>query len=488
MKRFALFCVYVAFVFIPATSVPADDAALQREAADALKRAVTFFHEEVATEGGYLWRYSDDLQTREGEGRADDQTVWVQPPGTPTIGAALLDAYRATGDEYYLGAATDAAMCLVRGQLASGGWDYRIVFSPQERERYAYRADGRSTGRNTTTLDDNTTQDALRFLMRMDQELQFKNEAIHEAVEYGLDAILKSQYPNGAWPQRFTGPIDDPSQYPVKRASYPEAWSREFPGKDYKAFYTFNDNAMADVIDIMFQAARTYGDERYYKAACRAGDFMLLARMPDPQPGWAQQYDLDMHPAWARKFEPPAITGGESQGVMRTLMRIYMETGDRKYLEPIPRALDYYEARLLPDGRIPRFLELKTNRPLYFTIDYRLTYSDADVPTHYAFKVGQSLTTIRKEYERLAAISDDEREEASLALHQKSQPRMSDSLRRQAKAVINAMDDRGAWVEDGRLKYWGDDDPTRRIIDCRTFANNVLVLSRYLAAAGEQAD
>ena len=31
-------------------------------------------------------------------------------------------------------------------------------------------------------------------------------------------------------------------------------------------------------------------------------------QMPDPQPGWAQQYDYDMRPMWARKFEPAAIT------------------------------------------------------------------------------------------------------------------------------------------------------------------------------------
>ena len=36
----------------------------------------------------------------------------------------------------------------------------------------------------------------------------------------------------------------------------------------------------------------------------RAGDFILAAQMPEPQPAWAQQYDAAMHPAWARKFEP----------------------------------------------------------------------------------------------------------------------------------------------------------------------------------------
>ena len=106
--------------------------------------------------------------------------------------------------------------------------------------------------------------------------------------------------------------------------------------KEYWDYYTFNDNLHADVIDVLFEAAKLYGDAKYRKAAEKAGDFILLAQMPEPQPGWAQQYDVDMHPAWARKFEPPSITGGESQGVMQTLLRLYRETGDKKYLEPMP--------------------------------------------------------------------------------------------------------------------------------------------------------
>ena len=153
----------------------------------------------------------------------------------------------------------------------------------------------------------------------------------------------------------------------------------------------------------MLEAARVYEEPRYRAAALRGGDFVLLAQMPDPQPAWAQQYDADMHPAWARRFEPPAVTGGESHGAMRILLHVYRETGDAKYLEPIPRALAYLRRSRLPDGRLARFYELETNRPLYFTKDYRLTYDDSDMPTHYAFKVGDRTDSIAREYERLRA-------------------------------------------------------------------------------------
>ena len=468
-------------VVLLANLAAAEDASLRRDATTALKQACRFFADEVSTEGGYLWRYSEDLKTREGEGRADEFTVWVQPPGTPTVGIAFLDAYKATGDEYYLELAKRAGHCLVRGQLRSGGWDYRIAFDEKGRKRYAYRVDEPIEGksqRNTSTLDDNTTQAALRLLMALDESLDESDKDIHEAAMAGLDTLLKVQYPIGAWPQRFVEP-PDPSLYPILKASYPESWSRTFPKIDYKNFYTFNDNAMPDVIDVMFRAAELYGDQRYSKAAARAGDFMIMAQMPEPQPGWAQQYDPEMHPAWARKFEPPSITGGESQGVMRTLMQVYRHTGDKKYLEPIPRALAYYCKSLRPDGRLARFYELETNRPLYFTKDYQLTYSDADMPTHYAFIVGSALKSIEREYERVSKLSADE----LLPKPRTGKRKASSSMEKQVRNVIAKLDSRGRWVENGRLKYHGDDDPTRRVIDCRTFVSNIRVLSNYLGTS-----
>ena len=85
--------------------------------------------------------------------------------------------------------------------------------------------------------------------------------------------------------------------------------------------------------------------------------------MPAPQPGWAAAIRCEHASDVGRKFEPAAITGGESQGVMQTLLLLYRRNGDKKYLEPLPRALDYYRDSLLPDGRLARFYELKTNKP-----------------------------------------------------------------------------------------------------------------------------
>ena len=457
----------------------AGEATLKASAAKSLRRATEFFRTKIATEGGYLWRYSEDLTLREGEGDATDTTIWIQPPGTPSVGMVYLTAYEATGDSYYLDAARDAAYALVKGQLRSGGWDYRVEFDPKQRRRYAYRTEPAAEGlRNVSTLDDDNTQSAIRLLMQVDKVLDFKDAKIHEAAQFALSALLAVQYPNGAWPQRFSEP-PDPAKFPVKKASYPDSWSRTFPNQDYRNHYTFNDNSIGDTITTMLEAFEVYGDARYKAAAEKAGDFMLLAQMPEPQPAWAQQYDADMHPAWARKFEPPAVTGGESQGVMRSLMVLYRATGNKKYLEPLPRAMEYLRRSRLPDGRLARFYELKTNKPLYFTKDdYQLTYSDANMPTHYSFKTADGLDGIEREYKQLVAMDP-----AKLKTPEKpSKARLSGDLAARVSKAIESLDAQGRWVEKGRMQFAGQDKSPRRVISTRTFISNVRTLSAYLAA------
>jgi hypothetical protein len=55
-------------------------------------------------------------------------------------------------------------------------------------------------------------------------------------------------------------------------------------------------------------------------------------------------------------------------------------------------------------------------------------------------------------------------------------------LEARARQLVAALDERGAWVEDGRLRYHGDADDTRQVIDSSTFIKNVGVLSRYVGA------
>lgn len=474
MKTWSL--IFAALLPVP-SAAEGDD--LRERAERSLRRAVDFFRKEVAHQGGYLWRYSEDLSRREGEGKATATMVWVQPPGTPTIGMAYLEAHQATGDGYYLEAARETGRCLVRGQLRSGGWTRLIDFDPRERRRYAYRVEGGGDekARNVSSLDDDMTQSALRLLMRLDRALDGKDEEVHEAVLHGLKSLIAAQYPSGGWPQGFEGPAA-PGEHPARKASYPETWSRTPPERhQYWRLPTLNDNAHATTLDTLLEAARLYGDAAYREAAKRAGDFLLLAQMPDPQPAWAQQYDGEMRPAWARKFEPPAISGGESQDVLRILLKLHEVSGDERYLEPIPRAIAYLKSSRLPGGRLARFYELGTNRPLYFTKDYRLTHDDSDVPTHYSFKVDDELDEIAREYDRARKEVEKSGPRAAPA------PRPpGPALTERARAAVEALDERGRWLTKGRLSQDKSGAPEGRIIECRTFARNVQTLCDYLAA------
>jgi hypothetical protein len=49
---------------------------------------------------------------------------WVQPPGTPTVGHSMLDAYYATGDESLYRAAERTGLALVAAPTPAGGWNY----------------------------------------------------------------------------------------------------------------------------------------------------------------------------------------------------------------------------------------------------------------------------------------------------------------------------------------------------------------------------
>ena len=470
----------IASAVIPATAA---DLVSYEQAQQALQKAVGFFKDDVSASGAYLWQYTADLKRREGEGVATATQAWVQPPGTPTVGEALLEAYLVCGEPVLLDAAKAAGHALAQGQLVSGGWDYRIEFDPSKRSGWQFLVDVKagekrsSKARNVTTLDDDNTQSALRFLMKLDTVLEHRDQTIHLCVEYALASLLKAQYPNGAWPQRFSE-HPNAADFPVLKASYPDSWPREYPKLDYRSYYTFNDDTIADLIDTMFLAAELYDAPQYAAAAERAGDFIILAQMPEPQPAWAQQYNAKMQPAWARRFEPTSVTGGESQGVIRTLISLYRQTGKQKYLDPIPRALDYLERSELPNGQLARFYELKTNRPLYFTKKYELTYDDSDMPTHYGFKVGSGVKRLRTDFEQARSKP---RNTAPLWTAVRRKPGNSNSLRNDIRKLVDSMDARGAWLEAGKLRT-DDSDQSGQIITTKTFIRNIRTLSRYLAA------
>lgn len=457
----------------PAGTIPAQqtDSILRGETLRTLQKAAAYYREKVASHGGYVYYYSTDLKQRWGEGKASPDTIFVQPPGTPTVGTAYLNAYAATKDEFYVEAAREAAEALVYGQLESGGWTQVIHFAQPDQGRLGKYRHGRGGSWNVSSLDDGQTQAALQFLVRADQAMNFRHAGIHEAALYGLDALLRAQFPNGAFPQVWRGPVEP---QPVVKARFPDYdWKTEGRVKNYWEYYTLNDNLAGTVADTLIAAHQVYQDDRYKVALEKLGDFLVLAQLPEPQPGWCQQYNYEMVPIWARKFEPPAVTGWESQDVMETLIRIALRTGKPKYLEPIPRALDYFSKCLLPDGKIARYYEFRTNRPLYMDERYQLTYDDAAAPAHYGWKQAARLEEIARAFQaaqRGAGLT---------------RTRPAQELQAEVRRIIQELDAEGRWITTyagerlvGQPKF----EPGFRYVSSDTFSRNVETLSEYLGA------
>ena len=484
------------------TAAPTPDAAKA-----ALVRAVKFYHDKAASHGGYVYRYSADLKLREAEGLPAPDTIWIQPPGTPAVGAAMLDAYEATGDKSCLDAAVDAARAVSRTQLASGGWDYSGHFDAANRKKHFYRRDlegklidtskapsgeagwhvwraRKNHETNYTTLDDDVTQSAMRLLVRVDQALGFKDEEVHEASMYALKAMLNGQYPIGAWSasmDTYPATPPDASKYPIKKASYPATWSKKW-NKDFTGCYVTNDNMHATMVRTLLLAGQTHKEPRYTEAAKRAGDFLLQAVMPNPQPAWAQQYDAAMQPVWSRQFEPPAVSGRESQTVMWTLLTLTAATGEKKFLEPIPAAVAYFRKSLLPDGRIARFYELENNKPAYFkrgpgSKGWEYTNDDDKTASNYGWKWESELDGIEATMKRLSAG------DVTPGLY--ALPPLKPATDAELDTILSSQTPEGAWAEKGERGIIRDAEgkktsPPGGVLYSETFAKNIALLCAWL--------
>jgi PelA/Pel-15E family pectate lyase len=465
MRRSILCCAAILFFTVPSD---ADDASqLRVDAAAAIEKAGSFYYNDVARHGGYVYFYSLDLKQRWGEGVASKDQVWVQPPGTPTVGMAFLRAWAATADQLYLDAARDAAYALAFGQLRNGGWTNSIDLSGK---RSGQRYSGGNNRRDgTSSLDDGQTQSAIQLVIQVDKALNFKDETIHSSAMLALDSLLAAQFPNGGFPQGWKDPVTKPS---VIKASYPEYdWRTEGRIKNYWDMYTLNDNVCGYVADTLIDAHKTYGDERYLQSLRKLGDFFILAQMPEPQRGWAQQYNYEMKPIWARKFEPAAMAGDETQEAIETLIKIAAATGNDKYLDPIADALAWLKQSLLPDGKIARYYELKSNRPLYMSRrgkTYSLTYDDSQLPSHYGWKWPSRIDEL----------------EARLQQHKTGVSLTSFAATgKSVRQIISTLDSHGRWVSTHsgeRLVGQAKMPVGAKYLSSEIFSTNLIALSDFL--------
>ena len=421
-----------------------------------MKRATTFMVEKVSTNGGYVWSYLPDFSRRWGELEARPTMVWIQPPGTPSMGHLFLDAYHATGDEYYYKAAEKAAAVLMAGQHPAGGWNYVVDLAGERSLRDWYNTVGRNAWRleefqhywGNATFDDAGTAEAAKFFLRLYSE---KKDLRYKApLDKAIAFVLQSQYPVGAWPQRF------PLTHGVLHHG----------NADYTSYLTFNDDVAAENIDFLLMCHQALGEPPVIEPIRRAMDAFVVTHQPKPQAGWALQYTTDLKSAGARTYEPKALVTHTTSANIELLVKFYRLTGERKFLARIPEAIDWLDGLTLPPGVAPAgrthptFVEVGTNEPLYVHREgsnvvngrYFVDRNPAKTIVHYSSFRRIDVAGLRALYEQAKALRPAEAAVGSpLAASARPVPlpryfvaeRSADG---DAAAVVAALNEQGYWL------------------------------------------
>jgi len=440
-QRIAIIAVCLAFG--PASTADAADAVSEERLKETMKRATTAMVEKVAHRGGYVWAYLPDMSRRWGELEARASMIWIQPPGTPSMGHLFLDAYHATGDEYYYQAAEQVAGALIAGQHPSGGWNYVVDFVGEESLKQWYATVGRNAWRleefqhyyGNATFDDGGTAEAAKFFLRL--YVEKKDARYRPPLDRVIGFMLESQHPIGAWPQRF------PKTDEFSHSGRP----------DYTGYLTFNDDVAAENIEFLTLCYQALGDERLREPINRAMNAYLVTQQPAPQAGWALQFTPDLKPAGARTYEPAALATHTTAGAIEQLIEFYRLTGDEKYLARVPEALDWLDSVRLPltqrlgGATHPTFVEIGTGRVLYlhrtgsnvFNGHYYSDYDPRETVGHYSSTRHIDVDALRALYQKTRTLPRDELTRGSPLVH--AEARGADKLPRYFSRVPRAFAD-----------------------------------------------
>ncbi|MBN1292386.1 MAG: pectate lyase [Candidatus Latescibacteria bacterium] len=457
----------------------------ENEVLAVMKKAAGFMANTVSYRGGYVYSYSEDLSQQWGEIPARKTQIWTQPPGTPTVGMMYLKAYKVTGEQEFLDYAERAANALIWGQRPAGGWQYLIDFDMPGLRTWYDKVASQCWGweeyyhyYGNCTFDDAATSAPTEFLLEL--YVTTLDPKYKPALIKALDFILDSQYPNGGWPQRYPLIFDYPHD----------------GHEDYTHFYTYNDGVIINNIELLLDAYEKLGDEAYRKAAVRGMDFYIISQLPKPQAGWAQQYTMDIKPGWARTYEPAAVSAHRTVNNINDLMRFYKITGDRRYLSPIPSAIEWLENSIINTDTSKKFThtgfyEPVTNKPLYYhftgtskeTMKHWVDY-DSTGGWWYRKQFNPDITGIKRAYKRIYSLTPTE----AVAEYKAEKNPINTSPKpspERITEILSSIDKRGAWITDIQITDYSKgmlslSPKTIKGINISVYIGNMNLLIDYL--------
>lgn len=310
--------------------------------------------------------------------------------------------------EWYRSAeAKSMADTVLQYQSPQGAWPKNTDLAEPPRSPDDIPSPG---GGRANSLDNGATTLPIMFLAHV---ISATHESTYrESFDRGIDYLLAAQYPNGGWPQFW----------PLR--------------KGYYSRITYNDNAMVRVMTVLRDVAEgqaPYGfvsgsqREEATEAVRKGIDCILKTQVIQngQRTVWCAQHDeVTLKPAWARAYEPPSLSGGESVGVLRFLMSV--ENPSAEIMAAIEGAAQWLSAaemkgfrierirggdgrtdrKLISDpkasGLWARFYELGTNRPLYLDRDSVFRYDFSEISyerrSGYSYHGSWAAPVLKEEY------------------------------------------------------------------------------------------
>lgn len=257
---------------------------------------------------------------------AELKSIAKTRPVEPAHGLNARSLPLEQADSWYASAqARQLADNVVSFQTPAGGWGKNLDFSQGARQRgeqYVpnnlsrllgaddYDAPHEPDWNYVGTIDNDATTTELQWIARVIHAAASSDQSEKWRTSFarGIDYLLAAQAPNGGWPQ---------------------VWPLE---GGYHDAITFNDDAMTHVLTLLHEVAMdetvfSFVSESQRERAAAAFEkgiactLQTQIREKGGRSGWAQQYDmLTLKPTSARNYEIPALSTGESAGVLSMLM------------------------------------------------------------------------------------------------------------------------------------------------------------------------
>ena len=352
------------------------------------------------------------LKARDGWDPKSAKDEWLEktPPDWKLI--SWTDALKQKPLWYQTDEAARIADQIVLYQKENGGWEKNIDMAAMLTEKQKAEITGKRSEISETTIDNRTSYTQVAFLAKIITASLLKTSPPNnfpkykEAFSKGLDYLIAAQYENGGFPQ----------YYPLK--------------KGYYTHITFNDDAMIGVLKVLRDIARKADDYKFIDETRRtkaeaavAKAIPLILKLQVEINGkktvWVQQYDENtLQPAWARKFEPPCLTAGESVGIVRFLMG---EKPSPEIRYAIESAINWYktnqltgirwerkngENAVVKDKDAPpiwaRFYEISSMKPIFLGRDSVIRYDVSEIEAErrngYAWYVAEPNELLNKDY------------------------------------------------------------------------------------------